>query len=57
MCANAMIDWSLKESTRAKLTMAVRRFLRQCGYLPDMQKLATKTVLKQAELMDEGLTA
>ncbi|MDR0289951.1 MAG: DUF3387 domain-containing protein [Treponema sp.] len=32
------------------------RILRQYGYPPDMQALATETVLKQAELIAEELT-
>jgi type I restriction enzyme R subunit len=30
--------------------------LREYGYPPDMQRLATETVLKQAELIAEELT-
>lgn len=48
---NASIDWTIKESVRAKLKVAVKRILRKYGYPPDMQMLATETVLKQAELM------
>lgn len=48
---NASIDWTLKESVRAKLKVSVKRILRKYGYPPDMQKLATETVLKQAEMM------
>jgi type I restriction enzyme M protein len=33
-----------------------RRTLRQYGYPPDMQRLATETVLKQAEMMAMELT-
>lgn len=54
--ANASIDWTIKESVKAKLKVIVKRTLRQYGYPPDMQKLATKTVLKQAELIAEELT-
>lgn len=50
---NATIDWTIKESVRAKLKVIVKRTLRQYGYPPDMQKLATETVLKQAELLAE----
>jgi type I restriction enzyme, R subunit len=46
---NAAIDWTIKESVRAKLKVIIKRTLRQYGYPPDMQKLATETVLKQAE--------
>ena len=54
--ANASIDWTIKESVKAKLKVIVKRTLRQFGYPPDMQKLATETVLKQAELIAEDLT-
>ena len=55
--ANTSIDWTIKESARAKLKVIVKRTLRQYGYPPDMQKLATDTVLQQAELIAEELTA
>ena len=54
--ANASIDWTIKESVKAKLKVIVKRTLRQFGYPPDMQKLATETVLKQAEMIAEELT-
>jgi len=53
---NASIDWQIKESVRAKLKVAVKRLLRKFGYPPDMQMLATETVLKQAELIANELT-
>lgn len=52
---NATIDWTIKESVRAKLKVIVKRILRQYGYPPDMQLLATETVLKQAEMIASGL--
>ena len=52
---NASIDWTIKESVKAKLKVAVKRILRKYGYPPDMQLLATETVLKQAELIAEEL--
>ena len=55
--ANASIDWTIKESVRAKLKVIVKRTLRQFGYPPDMQKLATETVLKQAEMIAQELAA
>jgi len=54
--ANASIDWTIKESVRAKLKVIVKRTLRQFGYPPDMQMLATETVLKQAEMIAGELT-
>jgi type I restriction enzyme R subunit len=48
---NATIDWSVRESTRAKMRVMVKRLLSQYGYPPDAQELATDTVIKQAELL------
>lgn len=53
---NASIDWTIKESVKAKLKVIVKRILRYYGYPPDMEMLATETVLKQAELIAEELT-
>lgn len=53
---NTSIDWTIKENIRAKMKVAVKRLLRKFGYPPDMQLLATETVLKQAEMMAEELT-
>ena len=53
---NASIDWTIKDSVRAKLKVIIKRTLRQYGYPPDMQKLATETVLKQAEMIADELT-
>lgn len=53
---NATIDWTIKESVRAKLKVIVKRTLRQFGYPPDKQALATETVLKQAELLADFWT-
>lgn len=52
---NATIDWNIKESVRAKLKVIVKRILRHYGYPPDMQLLATETVLKQAEMIASEL--
>ncbi len=54
---NASIDWTIKESVKAKLKVAVKRILRKYGYPPDMQMLATETVLKQAEMIANEITA
>ena len=48
---NATLDWTIKESVRAKLKVIVKRTLREFGYPPDMQLLATETVMKQAEMI------
>jgi type I restriction enzyme R subunit len=51
---NASIDWTIKESVKAKLKVIVKRTLRHYGYPPDMQKLATELVLRQAEMLAES---
>lgn len=52
---NASIDWTIKASVKAKLKVIVKRTLRQFGYPPDMQLLATERVLKQAEMIANEL--
>jgi type I restriction enzyme, R subunit len=53
---NVSIDWTVKESVRAKLRLMVKRVLRKNGYPPDKQEKATQTVLQQAELLCAGWT-
>lgn len=53
---NATIDWTVKESVRAKLRVIVKRILRKHGYPPDRQEAATNTVLQQAELLSDFWT-
>ena len=45
---NVTIDWTIRETTRAKLRVLVRRMLRKYGYPPDLQVKAIQTVLEQA---------
>ncbi|MCC6162393.1 MAG: DUF3387 domain-containing protein, partial [Acidobacteria bacterium] len=53
---NVTIDWTVKESVRAKLRVIVKRILRKYGYPPDKQEAATNTVLQQAELLSDFWT-
>ena len=53
---NTSIDWTIKENVKAKLKVVIKRTLRQYGYPPDMQKLATENVLKQAEMIAADIT-
>lgn len=53
--ANATIDWTIRESARAKLMVLVKRTLTKYGYPPDKQQKAIDTVLKQAELLAENI--
>ena len=45
------IDWTLRDSAKAKIRVMVKRILNKYGYPPDLQEEAVKTVLKQAELL------
>jgi type I restriction enzyme, R subunit len=54
--ANATIDWTIRESARARLMVIVKRTLTKWGYPPDRQAKAIDTVLKQAELMADFFT-
>lgn len=48
---NTTIDWTVKESVRAKPRAMVKHILRKYGYPPDKQEKATQTILEQAELL------
>jgi type I restriction enzyme R subunit len=49
--SSATVDWTLRESARAKIRVMVKRILKKYGYPPDLQDEAVKTVLMQAELL------
>lgn len=51
------IDWTLRESARAKIRVMVRRILRKHGYPPDLQEEATKLVLEQASVLCDHWTS
>lgn len=48
---NVSLDWTLRESAKAKIRVLVKRILRKYGYPPDAQARAVETVLEQAELL------
>lgn len=55
--SNTSIDWTIKENVQAKLRVIVKRTLKQFGYPPDEQLLATENILKQAALLaDDWIT-
>jgi type I restriction enzyme R subunit len=53
--ANTTIDWTIRESARARLMVLVKRTLSKYGYPPDKQQKAIDTVLRQAELLADSL--
>ena len=50
---NATIDWSQRESARARLRLLVKGLLRKHGYPPGKQQEATDNVLAQAEKLGD----
>ncbi|QHW37533.1 type I restriction endonuclease subunit R [Staphylococcus ursi] len=52
---NMSVDWSKRDSAKAKMRVQVRRLLKKYGYPPDLQKMAVEQVVEQAELMASNL--
>lgn len=46
---NLDTDWAIREASRARVRMTVKRLLKKYGYPPDLQEKATQLVLEQAE--------
>ena len=51
---NLSVDWSERESVRAKLRLMVKRILRKYKYPPDLQDAAVELVLQQAQALGES---
>jgi len=54
---NVKVDWSVRESVRARLRLIVKNLLRKYKYPPDDQDEAVELVLSQAEVISEELVA
>jgi type I restriction enzyme, R subunit len=54
---NVKVDWSVRESVRARLRLIVKNLLRKYKYPPDDQDEAVELVLSQAEMVSEELVA
>jgi len=52
--SNVTVDWSQRDSIRAKLRLMVKRILRKYKYPPDQEAEAAEVVLRQAEMICEG---
>jgi len=52
--ASVTVDWSVRETVRARLRVMVKTLLKRYKYPPDRQEEATETVLKQAEALSAG---
>jgi type I restriction enzyme R subunit len=51
---NASIDWTIRKSVQVKLRVMIKRLLREYGYPPNKEKIATDLVLSQAKCLAEG---
>lgn len=51
---NVTVDWSNRDSVRAKLRLMVKRILRKYKYPPDQQEEAAQLILAQAEALCEA---
>ena len=51
---NMTVDWSERESVRAKLRLMVKRILKKYKYPPDQQDGAVQLILEQAQALGEA---
>ncbi len=51
---NLTVDWSERESVRAKLRLMVKRILKKYKYPPDQQDGAVQLILEQAQALGEA---
>ncbi len=51
---NVSVDWSVRETVRARLRLLVKRILRKYKYPPDKEARAVELVLQQAETQSES---
>jgi hypothetical protein len=49
------LDWSVRESVRARLRLLVKNLLRKYKYPPDYQDTAVELILSQAEVISEEI--
>lgn len=53
---NVTVDWSVRESVRAKLRLLIKSALKRYKYPPDQQDKAIDLILAQAEVISEEIT-
>lgn len=51
---NLTVDWSVRESVRAKMRARIKLILKRHKYPPDLEQRAVELVLKQAEAIGEA---
>lgn len=55
--ASVTVDWSVRETVRARLRIMVKTLLKRFKYPPDKQEEATETVLRQADALSSEWAA
>lgn len=55
--ASVTVDWSVRETVRARIRVMIKTLLKRYKYPPDRQEDATETVLKQAESLSSSWTS
>ena len=53
LCNNLSVDWSVRETVRAKMRAQIKLILKRHKYPPDLEARAVDLVLKQAEALSE----
>ena len=53
---NLTVDWSVRETVRAKMRVQIKLILKRHKYPPDLEAKAVELVLKQAEALSEAWT-
>ena len=53
--AKVSLDWTQRETVRVDMRRTIRRLLIKYDYPPDAQESTIHLVIRQAELMAEGL--
>jgi type I restriction enzyme, R subunit len=51
MRKNTSVDWTIRDSVRARIRVVVKKILKAHGFPPDLQDSAVKLVLEQAETL------
>lgn len=54
---NLSMDWSVRETVRAKMRAQIKLILKRHKYPPDLEARAVELVLKQAEALSEAWMA
>jgi type I restriction enzyme R subunit len=49
--SSVTVDWMHREAARARIRSLVKRILRRYGYPPDLQDVAVRNILEQAEVL------